>query len=146
MCMKFRTFLKKKKSILAKLLPKFLIRKRYLLKLLKELASALHSVIIGLTGSKHCPSKHVITIFLFFHEFLINWVGKSLPLSHLKSSDCLLTRWLPMTSIPVAICRFSGNNFKRFHLKKKTILWIFYCISEMCMNFRAFREIKSILA
>ena len=25
-----------------------------------------------------------------------------------------------MTSIPVAICRYSGNNFKRFHLKKKT--------------------------
>ena len=25
-----------------------------------------------------------------------------------------------MTSIPVAICRYSGNNFKRFYLKKKT--------------------------
>ena len=25
-----------------------------------------------------------------------------------------------MTSIPVAICRYSGNNFKRFFLKKKT--------------------------
>ena len=24
-----------------------------------------------------------------------------------------------MTSIPVAICRISGNNFKRFYLKKK---------------------------
>ena len=23
-----------------------------------------------------------------------------------------------MTSIPVAICRYSGNNFKRFYLKK----------------------------
>ena len=25
-----------------------------------------------------------------------------------------------MTSIPVAICTYSGNNFKRFYLKKKT--------------------------
>ena len=25
-----------------------------------------------------------------------------------------------MTSIPVGICRYSGNNFKRFYLKKKT--------------------------
>ena len=25
-----------------------------------------------------------------------------------------------MTSIPVAICRFSGNKFKRFYLKKET--------------------------
>ena len=24
-----------------------------------------------------------------------------------------------MTSIPVAICRFSGNKFKRFYLKKE---------------------------
>ena len=31
----------------------------------------------------------------------------------------LLTRLLPMTSIPVAICRFSDNNFKRFYLKKE---------------------------
>ena len=28
------------------------------------------------------------------------------------------------------------HNFKRFYLKKKTILWIFYWISEMCMNFK----------
>ena len=28
------------------------------------------------------------------------------------------------------------HNFKRFYLKKKTILWIFYWISEMCMNFQ----------
>ena len=47
-----------------------------------------------------------------------------------------------MTSIPVAICRFSGNNFNRFYLKKKTILWIFYCISEICMKFRTFCEKK----
>ena len=25
-----------------------------------------------------------------------------------------------MTSIPVAICRYSGNNFKRFYLNKET--------------------------
>ena len=45
-----------------------------------------------------------------------------------------------MTSIPVAIFRLSDNNFKRFYLKKKTILWIFYCISEMCMKVRTFWE------
>ena len=30
-----------------------------------------------------------------------------------------------MTSIPVAIWRFSDNNFKRLYLKKKTFLLIF---------------------
>ena len=43
-----------------------------------------------------------------------------------------------MTSIPFAICRYSGNNFKRFYLNKETLLPIFDCISEMCMKFRTF--------
>ena len=30
-----------------------------------------------------------------------------------------------MTSIPVAICRFSANNFKRLYLKKKTHFFLF---------------------
>ena len=43
-----------------------------------------------------------------------------------------------MTTIPVAVSRFSDNNFKRFHLKKEGLLSIFYSISEMCMKFRTF--------
>ena len=54
-----------------------------------------------------------------------------------------------MSSIPVAICRFSGNNFKRFYQEEKTFyglfiarrkdfLWIVYCFSQMCMKFRTF--------
>ena len=31
-----------------------------------------------------------------------------------------------MTSIPVAISRFSDNNFKRFYLKKKTHFVVFW--------------------
>ena len=96
------------------------IRNRSLLKRLKDLSSAHHSAINVLTGSKHCWSQHGTTIFLRFHEFKINWVRKSLPSSHLKSSYSFLTGWLPMTSIPVAICRYSGDNFKRFYLKRKT--------------------------
>ena len=52
---------------------------RYLLKRLKGLALGHHSVINVLTGSKHCWSQHGTTIFLFFQEFKINWVVKSLP-------------------------------------------------------------------
>ena len=40
-----------------------------------------------------------------------------------------------MTSIPVAICRFSDNNFKRIYLKKERIfvdLWLhFWNVHEM---------------
>ena len=33
-----------------------------------------------------------------------------------------------MTSVPVAICRFSYNNFKRLYLKKNGFFSIFYCL------------------
>ena len=118
MSTKFRTFPKKRRVSWPNYYRNYCIVKRYLLKRLKGLASAHHSVINGLTVSKHCWSQYGTTIFLFFHEFGINWAGKSLPQSYLKSSDCLLTRWLLMTSIPVAIYRFSDNNFKRLYLKK----------------------------
>ena len=118
-CMKFTTFWKNWRVSQPDYYRNYCIRKRYLLKRLKGLTSAHHSVINMLMGSKHCWSQHGITILLFRHDFEINWLGKSLPQSYLKSPYCLLTRWLPMTSIPVAICWFSGNNFKRFYLKKK---------------------------
>ena len=44
-----------------------------------------------------------------------------------------------MTSIPVAICRYSGNNLKRFHIKKKTHFVNF------CLHFWNAHEIENIL-
>ena len=104
----------------------YYIRKRCLLKHLKGLASADHSVISVLTGSKHCWNQHGSTIFLFFHEFEINWVVKFWPQSHLKSSESLLTSWLAMTGIPIAKCRFSINKFKRLYLKKEKLFVEFF--------------------
>ena len=132
MCMKFRTFWRKRKVSYPNYYRNYCIRKRCLLKWLKGLSSAHHSVINVLTVSKHCWSKHGITTFLIFHEFEINWVGKSLPWSHLKSSDCLLTCWLPMTSIPVAISRFSDKNFKRLHLKRERLFFNFFFAFLKC--------------
>ena len=39
-----------------------------------------------------------------------------------------------MTSVPVAICRFSYNNFKRLYLKKDRLFSIFYCILKCAWN------------
>ena len=119
--MKFTTFWIPRKVSYPNYYQNYCIRKRCLQKRLKGLASAHDSVINVLTGSKHCWSQHGTTIFLLFHEFEINWVGKSLPESQLKSSYCLLTRWLPMTSIPVAVSRLSDNKFKRLYLKKQKV-------------------------
>ena len=43
-----------------------------------------------------------------------------------------------MTSIPVTICRFSDNNFKRLYIKKQRLFFDFLLHSEMCMQFRTF--------
>ena len=138
MCMKFTTFWKTRRVSQFNYCRYYFIRKRCLVNRLKGLASADHSVINVLMGRKHCWCQHGTTIFLFLHEFEMNWVWKCLPKSHLKSSDCLLTHWLPMSSIPVAICRFSNNNFKRLYLKKERLFKIFYCFSEICMKLRTF--------
>ena len=45
-----------------------------------------------------------------------------------------------MTSTPAPIFRIFWNNFKHHYLRKKDFVWIFYCISEMCMKFRAFSK------
>ena len=47
-----------------------------------------------------------------------------------------------MTSIPVAICRFSDNKFKRLYLKKEWLFFDFLLHSEMCMKFRTFWKKK----
>ena len=78
MYMKIRTFWKKVTVSYLNYYRNHYIRKRRLLKRLKGLASAHHSVINELTCSKHGWSQHSTTIFVFFHEFEINWVGKSL--------------------------------------------------------------------
>ena len=53
-----------------------------------------------------------------------------------------------MTSIPVAIRRFSDNNFKSPYLKKQCFFSLFYCISEICTKFTTFwkkREYPSLI-
>ena len=79
MCMKFRTFWEKRKVSYPNYYRNYCIQNRCLLQRLKGLASAHHSVINVLTGSKHCRSQHGTTILIFSHEFDINWVGKGLP-------------------------------------------------------------------
>ena len=52
-----------------------------------------------------------------------------------------------MTRIPVAICSYSRNNFKRFYLKKKTHFvhfWLHFWIVDEIYN--VLKTKKSILA
>ena len=69
-----------------------------------------------LTSPKHCHGSILIQLF---HHFKINWVGKRLSKSNLKSHDCLVTHCLQMTSFLVLIRRISRNQFKCNHLRQQ---------------------------
>ena len=138
MCMKFGKFWKKRRVSYPTYYRSSCIRKRCFLKRLKGLPSAHHSVIKVLMGWKDCWSQHGTTIFRFFHQFEINWVGNSLPKAHLESSDCLLTRWLRRQVFPSQYADFLTTIWNDFFSRRKAFLWNFYCISEMCMKFRTF--------
>ena len=47
-----------------------------------------------------------------------------------------------MSSIPAAIVHFLTTTSNAFISREKDILWIFYCISEICMKFRTFWKKK----
>ena len=52
-----------------------------------------------------------------------------------------------MTSIPIAISRFSNNNFKRLYLKKERLFmnfWLYFSIADEIYN--VLETKKSILA
>ena len=107
-------------SLLAQVFPKLLTPKELVLKRLKGLASEHISGTNEFSGSKHCWNNDGTSISLFLHEYEVNWVGKSLSYSDMKSQDIFLTYWLPMISIPVAACRISCNNFKGYYVKNKS--------------------------
>ena len=44
----------------------------------------------------------------------------------------LLTRWLPITIIPVAMCTISRNKFKRHYLKNKRLFGQFFIAFLKC--------------
>ena len=48
---------------------------------------------------KHCWNLHHSILIKFTNQCQRNWVRKSLSYWHAESWDCLLTHWLPMTSV-----------------------------------------------
>ena len=141
MCMKFRTFWKKRRVSEPNYYRNYCIRKRCLLKPLKALASADHWVINGLTGSKHCWSQQGITIFNFFHESEINWVEKK---SALVTSEIIRLFVNTLTPDEKYSHRYMQTFWQQVQTplsqKERDFFKIFYWISEICMKFRTFRK------
>ena len=72
-----------------------------------------------------------------FHQSGSNWVRKSYFESSLKFQDCLLTGWLPNTSILVVIERIYRCQFKSNYLKNhKLFPEFFLAFLESTLNFQ----------
>ena len=118
---KLRTFWKKRWAFWRKYSRSYWLHRKWFLKCLKGPTSGHDSVNNVLAGAKHCSSHHGAGTTKCFLEYGKNIVKKNKSLSDLKSWNSLLTQWLPSTSIPVAICRISSNNFKRSYLRNEKL-------------------------
>ena len=101
------------------------LRKTWLDKCLKSPASEDASRSNMVNGAKHCWNLNGSTFTLFVGHCESNSVGKSLPWQYAKYYDCLLTYWLPMTSILFLIETIYCNLFKCNYLR----------IKKFCFNF-----------
>ena len=75
------------------------LRKRWLDKCLKNPVSEDPFTANIASGPKHSCNLDDGTFTIFIDHCECEWVGKSLFNCYTKSQDCLLTHWLPMTSI-----------------------------------------------
>ena len=89
-----------------------------------------------LMGSKHLINAHDGIFAIFFDHSERKWARKNLFWKYMKSWDCLLTYWHPMTSILSQSKRvFNATNSNTFISKSKNIFWIFFCISGIHIKF-----------
>ena len=70
---------------------------------------------------KNCWNLHDSNFIMFLNHSDRNWVIKCLSLCYLKSYDCFLRHWLPMTSILFLIRRVYWNQFACNYLRNKTL-------------------------
>ena len=106
-----------------------------LLKYVKGLVSENSSAVDVLKRPKNYWNLQKITSVLLFHHSKPSWVRKSHFWSDLRFWDCLLTRWLPTTSIYVVIGEFTATNSDTIIWKTKNVLLHCYCIFGIYIKF-----------
>ena len=87
-----------------------------------------------LKGAKHCWNLHESTFIILF------WVGQCLSSWYLTSEDCLLTHWLPITSILFLIRTIYGKQFKFNYLRIKNFYTNFSAFLKFTSNFEYFEK------
>ena len=108
----------------------YVLRKTWLGKCLKSHVSENASTSNMVNGPKHFSNLNGNTLTIFIDHCEGNSIGKSLSEWYSKYWHCLLTHWLPMTSILFLIDTIYGNLFRCNYIANKNIFWIFLRVFE----------------
>ena len=111
--------LKKKMTLTAFGFVKLQNKKTWLDKCLTSLVSEDRLTNNMVNVPKRCGNRHHSTFIIFIDHCQENLVGKSLSYWHAKSSDSLLTYWLPMKSIFFFIGTIQRYQFRCNYLRNK---------------------------
>ena len=108
-----------------------------LFKWIRRLLSENPLAVNVLTSPKNSWNLDKNIFILIFHHFGPNWARKSYFQSHLRFQDCLLTRWLPSSSILVLIERIYRYQFKLNYLKNHRLFALhFFTLLGSTRNFK----------
>ena len=83
---------------------------------------------------------HGSTFIIFFRHYDGTSLEKCPSYWYLKSQDCLLTHWLPITSILFVIRTIYRNQFKCNYLRKWFYLLFFASYLKFISNFEHFED------
>ena len=78
-----------------------------------------------LKGAKLLEKKHESTFLIFFHHSERTWFAKYLNQLYVKSWECFVTQWLPMTTILFRIVIIYCPWFKCKYLKNEKLFIVF---------------------
>ena len=115
---------KKKMTLLADLFPKLI--KTWLDKCLESPVWEDPSTDNMVNWSKHLFHLNGTPFNIIIDHCEGNWVGRSHFLWHAKSWGCLLTLWLPMTSILFLVEKIWRKQFRCSYLKNKSLFVNFF--------------------
>ena len=89
--------------------------------LMKNATTEYPSRVNMLKDPKHIWNLHESTFIIFSHYYESKWFGKFVPWWSLKSRGCLLTHWMPITSVLFRIVRIWRSLLKCTSLKNKNL-------------------------
>ena len=130
----------KKIIVIANVFPKLQTVKHLVKQLSRKHRSRISFDSQGVNGCQTLVKSSWEHFYDIFWSLWGEMICKYVVHSNLKSEVCLLTHWLPMTSILFRIVRICCSLLTCNYLINQKFFWIFSSIYEISSNFKHFRK------